>query len=76
MRMYGMNKILGFNFWQSTKVGTHKTVLFVPRQMGYDHYCEVCTTFHTYLLLEVIKCDLKNGIKITMCMNEEEALYL
>ena len=43
--------------------------------MGYDYYCEVCATFHAYLLLEVIKCDLKNGIKITMCMNQEEALY-
>ena len=50
-------------------------MLFVPRQMGYDHYCEICATFHAYLLLKVIKCDLENGINITMCMNEEEALY-
>ena len=72
--MYGMNKLIGLNFWQKTLEGTHKTVMFIPKQVGYDHYCTKCSGFHAYLLLEVLKCDLKMGIKNTLFINEEEGL--
>ena len=72
--MYGMNKLIGLNFWQKTVEGTNKTVLFIPKQVGYDHYCTKCSVFHAYLLLEVLKCDLKMGIKNILFINEEEGL--